>query len=247
MSAPTPPVIIKAFAIAGDKNTIPEDASPTPGLASYEVGFPPLTRTPLTAGGIPPSGRDMNGVLFDVTAHLARIQGGGALLYVYDADWVAENTGYPVGAILASSANTPGAPPLYWFNTATNNATDPDDVSAAGWVGWKPTGSLYLSSTVPAGTSNNYTVGGDFNGSVNTLDLDPSGGNATVTGLTPGVEGQLVLVSNINGANNLTLAANAGGSLAANRFRMITDITLLPGMSMQIQYSVGAGSWIGIP
>lgn len=244
MSAPTPPVIVKAFAIAGSKNTIPADPSGTPGAASYEEGFPPINMTPITSGGIPPAGKDMNGVLFDVTAHLARIQGGGALLYPFNSAWVAENTGYPVGAILASSANAPGTPPLYWFNTAANNATDPDS-GGTNWIGWRPTGAAYLASVVPAGTSNNFSPAG-FSKSVATWDLNPSGGSSIVTGFAAGAEGQMMVVSNV-GANDVTFAANSGTSSAANRLRMVADITLLPGMTMQFQYSVGAGSWIGIP
>ena len=38
------------------------------GAASYTDGFPPLNFTPVAAGGVPPYGADMNGILKQMTA-----------------------------------------------------------------------------------------------------------------------------------------------------------------------------------
>ena len=86
------------FANAGGKNTIPtaSQIGITPGAASYADGFPPLTRTPLAAGGTPPSGLDMNGILYDLSAaaRWALIEGG----LPFDATFAAAIGGYPRGA-----------------------------------------------------------------------------------------------------------------------------------------------------
>jgi hypothetical protein len=37
------------------------------GFASLNDGFPPLTMTPIAAGGVPPFGQDMNGILNQIT------------------------------------------------------------------------------------------------------------------------------------------------------------------------------------
>jgi hypothetical protein len=117
-----PAKILKAFAFAGGKNTIPLDSQVgiTPGAASYEDGFPPLTRTPLVAGGVPPSGLDMNGVLYEATNSINWLNAGGG--YPYDATFATnpEVNGYPNGArILRSDADG------YWLNLADNNTTNP--------------------------------------------------------------------------------------------------------------------------
>ena len=68
--ADAPAKIVEAFAVNGSKNTIPVPTQIpiTSGAASYNDGFPPLTMTPVTSGGIPPSGLDMNGILNEATA-----------------------------------------------------------------------------------------------------------------------------------------------------------------------------------
>ena len=48
-----------------------------PGFASLNDGFPPLTMTPIAAGGVPPFGQDMNGILNQITEVLQWQQAGG--------------------------------------------------------------------------------------------------------------------------------------------------------------------------
>ena len=70
-STSVPGRIQTPFANSGGKNTIPvaSQIALDPALASYTDGFPPATRTPLAAGGKPPYGADMNGILKAITAH----------------------------------------------------------------------------------------------------------------------------------------------------------------------------------
>ncbi|HDG0630526.1 TPA: hypothetical protein PFA69_004669, partial [Serratia marcescens] len=126
-SSSVPKKLSIPFASSGDKQNIP-DASQVgiaDGRASYQDGFPSLTRTPISAGGIPPFGTDINGVLFDISS-AARWSAAGAN-YKYDASFSTAIGGYPKGAIL-SNASVDGL----WVNLIENNTTNPD-ASGAGW------------------------------------------------------------------------------------------------------------------
>jgi hypothetical protein len=113
---------------AGFIRTIPvaSQIGITPGAASLTDGFPPLTFSPVSAGGVPPFGQDMNGILNEVTANLQWYQAGGTP--VYNSAFSAAIGGYPNGAIL-QSANGFGL----WRSTVDNNLTNPD-TGGAGWV-----------------------------------------------------------------------------------------------------------------
>jgi hypothetical protein len=91
----------------------------TAGAASLTDGFPPLTFVPLTAGGVPPWGRDMNGLMNQVTAWL-RWQGAGSPV-AFDATFAAAIGGYPQGALLQATAA--GG---MWASLVDNNTTNPD-------------------------------------------------------------------------------------------------------------------------
>jgi hypothetical protein len=118
------------FATSGLKNVIPETTAgiAAPNNASFDVGFPALTMTLPAAGGIPPAGQDMNGILFDL-ASIARWANAGGF-YQFDAAFAADTNvgGYPKGAVLLSADNT-----SLWLNTTDNNSVNPDTVGT-GWL-----------------------------------------------------------------------------------------------------------------
>ncbi|HDJ1441591.1 TPA: hypothetical protein PPN70_004040 [Serratia rubidaea] len=117
------------FASGGEKNTIPDSATQETkekGNAAYDSGFPPLTMMAIAAGGIPPHGKDFNGLLNDVTAALRYSQAGG--MYTFNADFAQAIDGYPVGAVVLSTDGS-----KIWWNTAEANSTDPDGADAVGW------------------------------------------------------------------------------------------------------------------
>ena len=117
------------FAQKGLKNNIPEERdSSNPGQASLAEGFPAATMVPINQGGVPPSGRDMNGILYLLAQHIQYLNAGGT--YTFDGNFAAKNGGYPIGAIL--QAKNQGFP--FWVNTVDGNATDPNN----GGTGWKP-------------------------------------------------------------------------------------------------------------
>jgi len=78
-SSNAPSKLVLPFASAGGKNTIPvaSQIGIVAGKASLADGFPPLTRTPLSAGGVPPSGLDMNGILYEMSAVIRWANAGG--------------------------------------------------------------------------------------------------------------------------------------------------------------------------
>lgn len=141
------------FAESGPKNTVPvpSQVSITPGAASFTTGFPPLTMTPVAAGGVPPFGQDMNGVLFDATAW-ARWQSAGGMVQ-YDSSFSTAVGGYPLGAILASALY----PLVYWCNAVDNNTSNPD-TGGAGWTALSGAGNSVVfgasgTFVVPAGVT----------------------------------------------------------------------------------------------
>lgn len=124
-----PAQISVPFASSGDKDAIPVNATQETkekGKAAWDSGFPPLTMTAIAAGGIPPSGKDFNGVLNAISAGVRFAMAGG--LYPYNADFSTAIGGYPLGAILISADGG-----KVWWNVSDANTTDPDSSSASGW------------------------------------------------------------------------------------------------------------------
>lgn len=78
-----PAVMPRPFASDGDKTNIP-DTTAAPGRASLTEGFPVLTQTPVTAGGVPPSRLDFNGILNLLSQFAVWQQSGG--MYVWSAE-----------------------------------------------------------------------------------------------------------------------------------------------------------------
>ncbi|MCH4572267.1 gp53-like domain-containing protein [Achromobacter xylosoxidans] len=116
------------FAQSGTKNTIPvaSQIGVTPGAASFTDGFPPLTMTPLAAGGVPPYGADFNGILNFLSAAMRWGQAGAG--YSYDAAFSTAIGGYPKGSLVRQAAGNG-----YWLSLVDNNTTNPD-TGGAGWV-----------------------------------------------------------------------------------------------------------------
>lgn len=129
-SSAIPGKIVESFAINGPKNTIPLTTT-TKGEASYDQGFPSATMIPLTSGGVPPSGQDMNGILNAMSAWQV-LQGGGAAV-IYDAAFSSAIGGYPRGAVLAVASGSAAAGTGWWVSTVEDNTSNPD-TGGAGWL-----------------------------------------------------------------------------------------------------------------
>lgn len=127
----TPTRVTLAFATNGTKNTIPaaSQIGVTPGAASLNDGFPPLTFTPIAAGGVPPFGADFNGILNLITQTIRWEHAGGS--FGYNSAFANDPNvgGYPRGALLARADNSG-----LWLSQNDNNTTNPD----TGGAGWTP-------------------------------------------------------------------------------------------------------------
>lgn len=132
-SSDIPSRIVKAFGVNGMKNAIPVDSSTTTdnnGVATFDKGFPPITMQPLSAGGIPPSGKDMNGVLYSAT--LQQQWQNAGMTYPFSQDFSDAVSGYPKGAIVPSSVYTG-----QWLNLNEGNGASPESPTGAN-TGWVP-------------------------------------------------------------------------------------------------------------
>lgn len=100
-----------------------------------------------------------------------------------------------------------------------------------------------LTKTAAAGSQNNVTPDSGNLQTVNRLKVDTTAGNASFTGLTAGVDGQLLWLLN-TGANLLTLNLENAASTITNRFSGAADLTIPAGGSLLIYYdtAVGAGT-----
>jgi hypothetical protein len=145
------------------------------GAASLTDGFPPLTFLAMTAGGVPPFGQDMNGLLNQISAGVQWQQVGGNP--TYNASFAVAIGGYPNGAVLQSGDGTG-----FWRSTVDNNTTDPD-ASAASFTG-SISGTTLTVTAVASGT---VTVGqvlsgtGITSGTLITALGTGTGGNGTYT------------------------------------------------------------------
>lgn len=148
---PNPPEITEAFGINADAGTITLPiplTSATPGAATFDKGFKAVNMQPIAAGGIPPFGQDVNGILYMVSAHAAYAQAGQP--YLWSATVAAALGGYKKGTILGM-ADGSGA----WVNMVDGNATNPDnDGTAANWQPFETRGTATVdisagNTTVP--------------------------------------------------------------------------------------------------
>lgn len=127
MSAITEPLKFSTpFAETGLKNTIPATANNATGKAGFDKGFPERTMLPKMNGGIPPSGMDFNGILYDITSAVRYMQAGGKP--TYDAEFAAAIGGYPSGAVLIGDDGV-----SVFQNSVAGNETDPNS-GGAGWT-----------------------------------------------------------------------------------------------------------------
>lgn len=98
-------------------NEIPESPRPNdePQQATWTTGFPLVTMTYPAAGGLPPFGQDMNGVLNAISSHIAFTGSGGQ--YKWSSDYVAAKGGYAQGSVVQSDDGL-----MAYVSTIDNNA-----------------------------------------------------------------------------------------------------------------------------
>lgn len=121
-----PKFLQKAFAQDGGRQDVPISGDTSLGRATYETGFAAINRIPIEAGGIPPFGTDMNGVLYDVSAAIQYLQSGHE--FPFDAVFAASIGGYGVGAVVSDSSDKS----LLWVNGTNANSAFP-----SGWSSFR--------------------------------------------------------------------------------------------------------------
>jgi hypothetical protein len=106
----------------------------------------------------------------------------------------------------------------------------------------------YQYLTVPAGETDNLNPGGTWPQFVARLDIDPTAGNANITGLAAGSDGLIVLIRNPDSSSTLELVVNSPNSISQNRFSASSNITLLPGGAIwAIYYAATINLWVLVP
>lgn len=204
------------------------------GWASLETGFPPLNFLPIGAGGVPPFGQDMNGLMNQATAW-NRWQGAGSPLK-YDAGFQTDIGGYPKGAMLAQAANNG----QFWISNVDDNTSNPD-TGGANWInfpldligkkgGFAGNYQVYATAgsfswTVPTGVTRvlvqlwggGGSGGGQSGGNGHGGSGGGGGGCASkvISGLTPGASIAVVVGAGGAGVTG-ALAGNNGGTSSFN-------------------------------
>jgi hypothetical protein len=192
-----PAKIVEAWAINGQKNTIPVPSQIpiTPGAASWNDGFPPLTMLAPTDGGIGPSGLDMNGLGFSLSSPIVWFCAGAG--FPYDATFSSAVGGYPKGARVLAATGVG-----YWLSTVDNNTTDPD----TGGAGWSLTGaavssSVYASAQQTLATGNPKVI-------FNTVEFDEGLWNEANSAFIP------IFAGKYRVSGSVLIAAPSGQELA---------------------------------
>lgn len=189
MPTPSRPSNIQIpFAATGAKNAIP--VAPASPLASFTDGFPPVNMQPIVAGGVPPQGKDFNGILYDITTHTLWVNAGGQ--YLFDAALSTAMGGYPVGMVLQNNALSGS-----YVCASANNTTDFNSTPGSIGTLWMPWAgdALRTQGTIWCGTS-----GGSAN--VQTFTPSPPLGalvaGATLSGIA-GFTNSGALTVNVSG------------------------------------------------
>ena len=145
-----PATIVEPFAASGDKNTIPTAPDATPGHASLDLGFPPITAEKVEYGGVPPSRKDFNGIYNLITQHTAWVAAGGR--YKYNSALVTYTGGYQTGAVIVSTDGLTS-----FRSLIDNNTADPNTPVSIG-TSWALDGGA-LVATSYAGDPNTHVAG----------------------------------------------------------------------------------------
>ncbi|WP_313449656.1 hypothetical protein [Atlantibacter hermannii] len=203
-----PKLLPVPFASSGSKQDIPvaSQIGVSGGRASYTDGFPPLTRTPIAAGGIPPFGTDFNGVLNDITSAIRWAQAGGG--YRYDSTFSSSVGGYPLGAIVNNSTGDGR-----WFNTIDGNTNSPEVSVATPLTGWVPV-DTYGSTTVSGLGSSSITLT-TLQAAKDRLELSGTL-TANINIIVPAWKKYWKVVNNCSGNFAVTVKTNAGTGVSVS-------------------------------
>lgn len=235
---PTPPVLLEPFAknapactqaapVKGGKTfpfPVPSQTTVLNGAASLDDGFPPLTMTDPTAGGEPPYGIDINGILFIVSSIAAALAAGQQPFY--NATLSTAMSGYALNAVV-QKADGSG----FWRNVVDGNTSDPD-TGGAGWVSSSP---LYSAAALTG--TDNVVLPGPSDYVINVASA------TNFTGFVAQRDGQRITFVFTGGSGLLEFTPLATSS-AANQISASGTLGYNQNDSVTIQYSSGFGKWL---
>lgn len=214
------------------KTTIPTSTA-TPGRASLTDGFPPVNFTPLSGGGIPPFGQDVNGVLYQATGWARWQKAGGPVFF--DSAFATANGGYPKAALVAST--TLGN---FWVSAVDNNTTDPDAGPSVNWqalVAPNSVGNAQLAQAPSRTVKGNLGVAAVITASIATTTMTVTavasgvlavGATLTGTGVTAGtrITGFLTGTGGTGTYSVSPSQTKASGTVNASGTANVTDIPI---------------------
>jgi len=159
-----------------------------------------------------------------------------------------------MGGFLAPPTFTPPVPPIQ-LGTSGQVLTMVGGLpkfatgGGGGSSGYLGTRLAYAS---PAGASNNVAPSADWpkdssGNPINRLAVTLPSGAANWTGLVAGGDGQILVITNFDSANTLTLNSQNAGSSAGNQFLGPADMSIPPGDSLWSYYDETSGFWVLVP
>lgn len=98
------------------------------GRVSLLNGFPLENFTALSAGGVPPSGADFNGLFRTLTEAIRANEAGQ--IRAFNADYAQQIGGYPQSALVCD----PNTPTRLLLSTQDDNKTDPANDTSGAWM-----------------------------------------------------------------------------------------------------------------
>lgn len=215
------------------KSTIPENGTVNDTEASMQMGFPPRTMSQET-DRMPPTGEDMNGILYKVTDAVRFLQAGGT--YPFDNNFCTAIGGYPLGAILTSQDSS-----VLYINTVANNTTNPE-VNGTGWLAMDPIAGIDASPV--SGSTNAVESGGVYTALAGKVDIDDADdAEVTATGSTTArtLANRFADVINVkdfgakgDGTTDDTSALNAAMTAATGKMLFIPAGTYLTSTGLRI-------------
>jgi hypothetical protein len=225
------PIPFANNAVSADINPIPQASQIgiTNGAASLVDGFPPNCFLPIGAGGVPPWGRDFNGLLNQISAWVQFADNAGCSP-TFDSTFSGQIGGYPQGAVLMSATGTTDNTVL-WLSVVDNNTNNPDTTygGSGAWlaIGWvagiqnelytyaQDTGSINALVIAPQPPPASYVAGQRWN--VKVANTNTGASTINVTGVS-GTATALLGARNILYGDGLTTlgpgALNSGGITA---------------------------------
>jgi hypothetical protein len=218
------------------------------GRASLSKGFSKTNMTPLAAGGKPPDGTDMNGILKMLSVSCQRSEAG----YVtpWTLDFANASGGYPKGAVVSY-----GGPDRLWVSMADDNTSTPGNNPTQWQLGLADTIKTYAKLTSDHKiVTMNVNAGGDTTGAyVQVNDADGTGYKVPTDAwiqayllknylpLTGGTMTGPVNISGPNDASNVVFFSNYKPKQGEDRFRWGTRYLPFYGNPTDVKGNVFTG------